>query len=74
LYLLVAHTIFSLFLFSTNLGSDRSCQQQQHYTADKKTTAWRRYCCSYRCLPAAGIAHIAFLFVFFLNLFPKQIY
>jgi len=47
----------SLFLFSTNLGSDRSCQQQQqHHTADEKTTAWRRYC-YYRCLPAAGIAH-----------------
>ena len=51
----------SLFLFSTNLGSDRSCQQQrqQHHTADKKTTAWRRYC-YYRCLPAAGIAHTLF--------------
>ena len=33
------HTRSSLFLFSTNLGSDRSCQQQQHHTADKKTTA-----------------------------------
>lgn len=52
------HTRSSLFLFSTNLGSDRSCQQQQqHYTADKKTTAWRRYC-YHRCLPAAGIAHM----------------
>ena len=51
--------------FSTNLGSDRSCQQQ-HHTSDKKTTAWRRYC-YYRCLPAAGIAHTLFYpwFIFF---------
>ena len=66
LSLLVAHTILSLFLFSTNLGSDRSCQQQQQHTADEKTTAWRRYC-YFRCLPSAGIAHMLLILYFFFS-------